>query len=66
MVDIKEIKNIELAPFIKMSSSITAILAFITAVVLLIILTVLELAAMVPQYGLFRIIARFGEPLLYD
>jgi hypothetical protein len=60
LVDIKEIKNIELAPFIKMSSSITAILAFITAVVLLIILTVLELAAMVPQYGLFRIIAGFG------
>ena len=49
MVDIKEIKNIELAPFIKMSSSITAILAFIITLVLLIILTVLGLAAMVPH-----------------
>jgi hypothetical protein len=29
MVDIKEIKNIELASFIKMSSSITTILAFL-------------------------------------
>lgn len=64
MVDIKEIKSIKLTSFTKMSASVHAIMAFIAAVVLLIILLALELAAEVPQFGLFKIIAGFGVSLI--
>lgn len=48
MVDIKEIKSVKLAPFTLMSSSIHAILAFITAILMLIAFG--TLAALIPQF----------------
>jgi hypothetical protein len=50
MVDVKEIKSIELVPFTLMTSSIGAILALIYAIILLITLGVL--AAVIPTAGL--------------
>ena len=50
MVDVKEIKSIELVPFTLMTSSIGAILALIYAIILLITLGVL--AAFIPTAGL--------------
>ncbi len=50
MVDVKEIKSIELVPFTLMSSSISAILALIYAILLLIVFGVL--AAAIPTAGL--------------
>jgi hypothetical protein len=48
MVDVKEIKSVELAPFTLMSSSIHAILAFIGAILMLIALG--AVAAVIPQF----------------
>jgi hypothetical protein len=50
MVDVKEIKSIELVPFTLMTSSIGAILALIYAIILLI--TLGALAAFIPTAGL--------------
>jgi hypothetical protein len=50
MVDIKEIKSIELVPFTLMTSSISAIVAFIYAILLLIALAVA--AVFIPTAGL--------------
>ena len=50
MVDVKEIKSIELVPFTLMTSSISAILALIYAIILL--LTFGILAAVIPAAGL--------------
>ena len=50
MVDIKEIKSIELVPFTLMTSSVSAILALIYAILLLI--TFGALAAFIPTVGL--------------
>lgn len=60
MVDIKEIKSIELVPFTLMSSSISAILAFIYAIILLI--TLGALSALVPMMNL--IFASLGLSIL--
>jgi len=48
MVNVKEIKTVELAPFTLMSSSIHAILAFIAAIIMFIALG--TIAAFIPQF----------------
>jgi len=60
MVDVKEIKSIELVPFTLMTSSISAILAFIYAIILLI--TFGALAAVIPTVGL--VFASLGLSML--
>ena len=60
MVDFKEIKSIELVPFTLMTSSISAILAFIYAIILL--LTFGILAAVIPTVGL--VFASLGLSML--
>ena len=60
MVDIKEIKSIELVPFTLMTSSIGAILALIYAIVLLITLAIV--AAFVPTAGL--VLASLGVSMI--
>jgi hypothetical protein len=60
MVDIKEIKNIELVPFTLMTSSISAIVALIYAILLLITLVVVT--AFIPTAGL--ILASLGLSLI--
>jgi hypothetical protein len=60
MVDIKEIKNIGLVPFTLMTSSISAILALIYAILLLITLVIA--AAFIPTAGL--IFASLGLSLI--
>ncbi|MBZ2166725.1 hypothetical protein [Methanobacterium spitsbergense] len=60
MVDFKEIKSIELVPFTLMTSSVSAILAFIYAIILLITFGVL--AAVVPTVGL--VFASLGLSML--
>lgn len=49
MADVKKIKSIDLAPFTIMSSSIHAILAFITAILMLILFGIV--AALIPGLG---------------
>ena len=60
MVDVKEIKSIELVPFTLMTSSISAILALIYAIILLI--TFGALAAFIPAAGL--VFASLGLSML--
>ena len=60
MVDFKEIKSIELVPFTLMTSSVSAILAFIYAIILL--LTFGVLAAVIPTAGL--VFASLGLSML--
>ena len=60
MVDVKEIKSIELVPFTLMTSSVSAILALIYAIVLLIVFGVL--AAVIPAAGL--VFASLGLSML--
>lgn len=63
MVDVKEIKSVELAPFTLMSSSIHAILAFIAAIITLIAFGII--AALVPQASIFgSIITSAGAALI--
>ena len=60
MVDVKEIKSIGLVPFTLMTSSVSAILAFIYAIILLITFGVL--AAVIPTAGL--VFASLGLSML--
>ena len=60
MVDFKEIKSVELVPFTLMTSSLSAILAFIYAIILLITFGVL--AAFIPNAGL--VFASFGLSMI--
>ncbi|OEC86285.1 MULTISPECIES: hypothetical protein [Methanobacterium] len=63
MVDVKEIKSVELAPFTLMSSSIHAILAFIAAIITLIAFGII--AALVPQASVFgSVITSAGAALI--
>jgi hypothetical protein len=63
MVDVKEIKSVELAPFTLMSSSIHAILAFIAAIITLIAFGII--AALVPQASVFgSVITSAGAALV--
>lgn len=60
MVDVKEIKSVELVPFTLMTSSISAILALIYAIILLI--TFGAIAAFIPMAGL--VLASFGISMI--
>lgn len=63
MVNVKEIKSVELAPFTLMSSSIHAILAFIAAIITLIAFGLI--ATLVPQASVFgSVITSTGAALL--
>ena len=68
MVDIKEIKKVKLTPFTRMSASIYAILGFVAAVALLIILTIVQAAGFlpstIPQVGQFNFVTGLGIPLV--
>ncbi len=64
MLDVKEIKSVELTPFTKMSALIYGILGFIAAVVLLIALTIVQAAGVIPQLGQFNIVTGVGIPLI--
>ena len=64
MVDVKEIKSVKLTPFTKMSALIYGILGFIAAVVLLIALTILQAAGVIPQLGQFNVVTGVGIPLI--
>ena len=66
MVDVKEIKSVKLAPFTLMSSSIHAILAFIAAILMLIIFG--AIASVIPQakgLGAFITWAGIGLIIIY-
>lgn len=64
MADIKEIKSLKLTPFTRMSASIYGILGLIGAIVLLITLTIVQVAGLIPQLGQFNIVAGLGLPLI--
>jgi len=68
MVDLKEIKKVKLTPFTRMSASIYAILGFVAAVILLIILTIVQavglLPSVIPQVGHFNFVTGLGIPLI--
>ncbi len=64
MVDVKEIKSVKLTPFTRMSAIIYGILGFIGAVVLLITLTIVQAAGVIPQLGQFNLITGLGVPLI--
>ncbi len=60
MVDVKEIKSVELVPFTLMTSSISAILALIYAIILLVVFG--ALAAVIPMAGF--VFASFGISMI--
>jgi len=64
MVDIKEIKSIKLTSFTKMSASIYAILGFVAAICMLVVLTIVQVAGVIPQLGNFNIVTGVGIPLI--
>jgi hypothetical protein len=64
MVDVKEIKSVKLTPFTKMSASIYGILGFIAAILLLITLTIVQAAGLIPQLGQFNVVTGLGIPLI--
>ena len=67
MVDIKEIKKVKLTPFTRMSASIYAILGFVAAIGMLIILTIVQaagLTGLMPQMGQFNFVTGLGIPLI--
>ena len=64
MVDVKEIKSVKLTPFTKMSAVIYGILGFTAAIVMLIILTIVQVAGVIPQLGEFNLVTGFGLPLI--
>ncbi len=68
MVDIKEIKSIKLTPFTRMSASIHAILGFVAALAMLIMLVIVQAAGITgqfaPQFAHFNWITGVGIPLI--
>ncbi|MGZ7049427.1 MAG: hypothetical protein ACXVHO_05405 [Methanobacterium sp.] len=65
MVDIKEIKSVKLTPFTRMSASIYAILGFVAAIALLIVLTIVQAVGLIPpQLGQFNLAVGVGIPLI--
>lgn len=64
MINIKEIKSVKLAPFTKMSATIYAVLGFIAAVVMLIALTIVQAAGVIPELGQFNLVTGLGIPLI--
>lgn len=64
MVNIKEIKSLKLTPFTRMSASIHGILGLIAAILMLITLTIVQVAGLIPELGHFNVITGFGVPLI--
>ena len=64
MINIKEIKSVKLAPFTKMSATIYAVLGFIAAVVMLIGLSIVQVAGVIPELGHFNPVTGVGIPLI--
>ncbi|HNS24671.1 MAG TPA: hypothetical protein PKK85_01180 [Methanobacteriaceae archaeon] len=64
MMNIKEIKGIKLAPFTRMTASIYAVLGFVAAVVMLIGLTIVQVAGVIPELGHFNLVTGVGIPLI--
>ncbi len=64
MVDVKEIKSVKLTPFTRMSATIYGILGFISALVLLIVLTITQAAGVIPELGQFNVVTGLGIPLI--
>jgi len=64
MVNLKEIKSVNLTSFTKMSASIYAILGFVAAIAMLIILAIVQAAGFLPQLGQFNLAIGVGIPLI--
>ena len=64
MVDVKEIKSVKLTPFTRMSATIYGILGFISALVLLVVLTITQAAGVIPELGQFNVVTGLGIPLI--
>jgi hypothetical protein len=64
MVNVKEIKSIELTPFTRISASIYGILGLITALVMLIGLVIIQVTGLIPELGQFNLVTGVGIPLL--
>jgi hypothetical protein len=64
MVDIKEIKSVELTPFTKMSASIYGILGFIAAVVILVAMAIVQVTGVASEIGSFNVVTGIGIPLI--
>ncbi|MDI9438267.1 MAG: hypothetical protein QM405_09375 [Euryarchaeota archaeon] len=64
MMNIKEIKGIKLAPFTRMTASIYAVLGFVAAVVMLIGLSIVQVAGVIPELGHFNLVTGVGIPLI--
>ncbi|UTB32325.1 MAG: hypothetical protein NKF70_12645 [Methanobacterium sp. ERen5] len=64
MVDIKEIKSVELTPFTKMSASIYGILGFIAAVVILVAMAIVQVTGVASDFGSFNLVTGIGIPLI--
>lgn len=64
MVDIKEIKSIELTPFTKMSASIHGIIGFIAAVVILVAMIIVQATGATSDIGSFNVVTGIGIPLI--
>lgn len=64
MVNVKEIKSIKLTPFTRMSAVIYGILGLIGALVMLLGLTIVQVAGILPQLGQFNLVTGIGIPLI--
>lgn len=64
MVDVKEIKSVKLTPFTRMSAVIYGILGLIGALVMLLGLTIVQVAGLLPQLGQFNLVTGIGIPLI--
>ena len=64
MVDVKEIKSVQLTPFTKMSASIYGIIGLIAAIVLFIALVIIQATGAITQLGQFNVVTGLGLPLI--
>jgi hypothetical protein len=64
MIDVKEIKSIKLTPFTKMSATIYGVLGFIAGLAMLIALTIMQAAGVIPQLGTFNVVTGLGIPII--
>ncbi|MDD1763913.1 MAG: hypothetical protein LUQ70_04290, partial [Methanobacteriaceae archaeon] len=64
MVDVKEIKSVKLTPFTRMSASIYGVLGFIAGLGMLIALTIVQAAGVIPELGQFNVVTGVGIPLI--
>ncbi|MDP3035927.1 MAG: hypothetical protein Q8M97_12595, partial [Methanobacteriaceae archaeon] len=64
MIDVKEIKSVKLTPFTKMSASIYGVLGLIVAILMLITLSIIQVAGIMPQLGNFNVVTGFGIPII--